>query len=143
MRKNYVKPALIIEEFIPELYCANCKANGVTTYTASCDTSGYAFKDDGDGVFENGIDEYKNHNSAGWSCNFEIDYYPGEKNAFILPDSSIEYGVFFTKEEPFEREGVLKEKNVTKVIYGYRIETDDNSHFIANLNSNTIYPNHS
>ncbi len=85
MRKNYVKPNLICEEFTPEAYCASCKDNGVTTYSASCDTSGYVFEDtNGNGTFDFGTDQYKNYNSGGDDCSFEISYKPDKKNAFII-----------------------------------------------------------
>ena len=147
MRKIYVKPTLISEEFIPQVYCGACKnAEGVTTYSASCDTSGYVFWDTNkNGVFDNGTDQYASKNIAGTSCSFTINYHPGDKNAFIFTDSSdldIEYGMW----------GAIKSVKVktgheSKAIFGYRIEEYDrwgnldDSHFIANLNSDTFRPN--
>ena len=149
MRKNYVKPTLNSEEFTPEVYCASCKDKGVTTYSASCDTSGYVFSDNGNGIFDNngvgvitgnGTDDYKNYNTAGTTCSFTIDYYPGNKNAWIIP---VEEGtnIWEEVEGSYGLYKKVKSEYANMAIYGYRIETNNNSHFIANLNSKTITPN--
>lgn len=142
MRKNYVKPALISEEFIPQEYCGACKnAEGTTTYSASCDTSGYVFWDsNNNGIFDNGTDEYCNYNSAGTSCNFEINYHPGNKNAFCIPVSR---GTDIFVNNYSDK---VKDTYASLAIYGYRIEEKEygyvkDSHFIANLNSETFRPN--
>ena len=146
VKKNYTKPTLMSEVFVPQEYCASCKdAAGITTYSASCDTSGYVFEDTNmNGVFDNGTDKYMGKNNAGSSCNFTIDYYPGEKNAFIFTsDNYIEYdGIdgFFTQSLK------VKEGYESYAIHGYRIIENEgtfseDSHFIANLSSTTIKPN--
>lgn len=142
MRKSYVKPALISEEFIPQIYCGACKnAEGTTTYSASCDTSGYVFWDtNNNGVLDDN-DEYCNYNTAGSSCKFTIDYHPGNKNAFCI---SVSKGTNIWKNEWYE---TVKDTYKSQAIYGYRIEEKDrwgnveDSHFIANLNSETFKPN--
>lgn len=42
MRKNYVKPALISEEFVPQTYCAVCEhtESGAGMYKFVCDAGG-------------------------------------------------------------------------------------------------------
>ena len=42
MRKNYVKPALISEEFAPQVYCAACEhtSSGVGMYIFTCNAGG-------------------------------------------------------------------------------------------------------
>lgn len=143
MRKNYVKPTLTCEKFITQEYCGVCKQNGVTTYSASCDTSGYVFKDtNGNHTFDNGTDEYLNYNTAGDDCGFNIDYWPTNKNAFIV---EVPKGTQIWENE---NKGTIKPEYAASIKHGYRIETpptymdwDGDSHFIYNLNSNTITPN--
>ena len=42
MRKSYVKPALISEEFMPQVYCAACEhtSSGAGMYKFVCDAGG-------------------------------------------------------------------------------------------------------
>ena len=59
MRKNYVKPALIGEDFIPEVYCAACEhtSSGAGMYNFVCDAGGGEYG----GLYleDNGVDGFQ------------------------------------------------------------------------------------
>lgn len=70
MRKNYVKPAIISEEFVPQTYCAVCEhtESGAGMYKFVCDAgggvSGDLFDKDGNNLTGPG-DKYSSYSACG------------------------------------------------------------------------------
>ena len=64
MRKNYVKPILNSEEFVPQSYVAACKDSQIIGYEGVCDLTGHIFNDNGiKDVYEEKTDDYFGKNT--------------------------------------------------------------------------------
>lgn len=134
-KRNYVKPILNSEAFVPQVYCANCGDSEIIGYKGGCDTSGYVFWDKNDDeIYQEEIDTYAGPNYAGEDvCSFTINYKP-EKNAFCFPDREwVSTGLL---------SGYYKGSGVG--VYGARITSSDNdTHFVANIDNITAIKNQS
>ena len=130
-KRNYVKPILNSEVFVPQVYCANCGDENIIGYKGGCDTTGYVFWDkNNDKVYQAGTDVYAGPNYAGEGvCSFTINYKP-TKNAFCFP--RIEWD---------SKGGYYK--GVGEGVYGARIEAKGDTHFVANIENITEIKNHS
>lgn len=75
MRKNYVKPALISEDFIPEVYCAACEhtSSGAGMYNFVCDAGGGEYG----GLYleSNGVDGFQKNAFCNCGENHTLEYY--------------------------------------------------------------------
>ena len=81
MKKAYVKPSMESEAFVPNQFVAACE--NPSSYVGYCDISGRVYMDtNNNGVYDDGIDEYKYTNSA---CNqmYESQTQP-HFNAFVV-----------------------------------------------------------
>lgn len=80
MKKAYIKPTMENEEFVPNQFVAACE--NPSSYVGYCDISGRVYLDNGNGVYDEGIDTYKYTNSA---CNkmYESQIEP-HFNAFVV-----------------------------------------------------------
>jgi hypothetical protein len=133
-KRNYVKPILNSEAFVPQVYCANCGDEEIIGYKGGCDTTGYVFWDkNNDGEYQEETDEYASANYAGEDvCSFTITYRP-TKNAFCFPSREwVSTGRF---------SGYYK--GVGEGVYGARIAADGDTHFVANIENITEIKNHS
>lgn len=87
MRKNYVKPALISEEFVPQTYVAACEhtESGAGWYKFVCDAGS---GERGDIITDEGINLTKN--------GFLNNYYHACNEAHEAPTTDeFEYGYFY------------------------------------------------
>lgn len=84
MKKEYVRPTMVGEEFVANEYVAAC-------FHGVCNISGYVFTDsNGDGEYQAGIDSYKYRNKA---CGHDYwvqgqDATLPAQNAFVFQERS-------------------------------------------------------
>lgn len=113
MRKNYVKPALISEEFVPQTYVAVCK--GQVKWSINCNVpDGYGYIDNNeDGNYDSDTDTLltpsrNNKPQTVWGCGETHDdvvlpegQTPYQKNAMWHPTgygSGSDFAVFYWRD---------------------------------------------
>lgn len=103
MRKNYVKPALISEEFVPQTYVAACEhtESGAGMYKFVCDAGGGAsgtlYKETNgiEGLQKNGYCNCGSNHRISWNCkqwvnaDSELGGYHACKKAHEAPTTDV------------------------------------------------------
>ena len=122
MRKNYVKPALISEEFVPQTYVAACAEEpGYTKYSFICNA--------GEGVTHYGDKYVWNVYVDGEKINKRGYYGPcGGTHTVTVPEGTPVERVFLKG----YMDNAYTYKNENIPVYVWRGENNDNTHCMTN-----------
>ena len=136
MRKNYVKPALISEEFVPQTYVAACtKEPGYIIYSFKCNAGAGVTHTIRNGKHYETVDARYNVYVNGVDITGDMVYHPCNK------EHTVKVPIGTSVDQVFKKgtmDDIYTDEIETISVYVWRGDNNDNTHCMANPGSQTI-----